>query len=51
MKTLIQYLPTGEVFENRKEAKMMIGHGKYNRALKKGEIAFVSLSPDSDSII
>jgi hypothetical protein len=34
MKNKIMFLPSGELYENRKEAKQMMGHANYNRALK-----------------
>ena len=34
MKNKIMFLPSGELYENRKEAKLMMGHANYNRALK-----------------
>lgn len=43
-----KYLPTGQIFDNRKEAKMALGHGKYNKALKNKEIVFVDI-PTKDT--
>lgn len=40
--TIIVYLPTGEKFDNRKDAKQRIGHSKYNKALKDGEVVFIT---------
>ena len=34
MNKKMMYLPSGEVYENRKEAKLMMGHANYNKALK-----------------
>ena len=34
MDTRMMYIPSGEVYENRKEAKLMMGHANYNRALR-----------------
>ena len=34
MTTKMMYLPSGAVYKNRKEAKLMMGHANYNRALK-----------------
>ena len=34
MNNKIMYLPSGEVYENRKEAKLMMGHANFNRALR-----------------
>ena len=46
----IKHIPSGEVFENRKEAKVKMGHGNYNRALKHGEILFLSTYRPTDII-
>ena len=34
MDTRMMYIPSGEVYNNRKEAKLMMGHANYNKALK-----------------
>jgi hypothetical protein len=34
MQSKIMYLPSGIEYNNRKEAKLMMGHANYNRALK-----------------
>lgn len=49
-KSKIVYLPTREKFENRKEAKLKIGHAKYNKAVKNGDVVFIT-SYDFGSII
>lgn len=41
----IKYLPTGQTFANRKEAKSALGHSRFNHALKDGKIAFVAIVP------
>ena len=41
-KTKIVFLPTGEKFNNRKEAKLKIGHAKYNKAVKEGEVILIT---------
>lgn len=51
MKTTVKYLPTGETFSNRKEAKIGLGHANYNRALKNGELAFITTYSPSDVIL
>lgn len=51
MNTLVKHLPSGEVFANRKEAKLKLGHSNYNKALKNGEIAFVTVFKALDTII
>ena len=49
-KRKIIYLPTREKFENRKEAKLKIGRAKYNKAVKNGDVVFIT-SYDFGSII
>ena len=41
MNKKMMYLPSGEVYENRKEAKLMMGHANYNRALKNRLMLFI----------
>ena len=41
MNNKIMYLPSGEVYENRKEAKLMMGHANYNRALRNRMMLFI----------
>lgn len=43
MDTRVKHVPTGKVYANRKEAKQMMGHRRYNRALKDGEMLFGAL--------
>ena len=45
MNKKMMYLPSGEVYENRKEAKLMMGHANYNRALRNRLMLFID---DSD---
>jgi len=42
MNKKMMYLPSGEVYENRKEAKLMMGHANYNRALRNRLILFIN---------
>ena len=42
MTTKMMYIPSGEVYNNRKEAKLMMGHANYNRALKNGLMLFIN---------
>lgn len=51
MKTTMKHIPSGQTFENRKEAKLVLGHGKFNRALKNGEIIFITTYSPLDIII
>lgn len=41
MDTRMMYIPSGEVYNNRKEAKLMMGHANYNRALKNRLMLFI----------
>ena len=34
------HIPTGKVFENRKQAKTEMGHSNYNRAVRNREFSF-----------
>lgn len=47
----IKHVPSGEVYENRKEAKVKMGHGNFNRALKNGEIFFLKTYGPTDIIL
>lgn len=39
----IQHLPTGQVYDNRKDAKIGLGgHHAYDRALKNGELKILT---------
>lgn len=51
MTTVIKHIPSGLVFNNRKDAKIKMGHSNYNHALKNGEIAFITLYTPDDIII
>lgn len=43
---------TGEIYENRKQAKEILGHANFNRMLKNGEIYFkVKLFNPTDIIL
>ena len=42
MTTKMMSLPSGAVYNNRKEAKLMMGHANYNRALKNRLIMFIN---------
>lgn len=51
MKTQIKHLTSGVVYKDRKEAKQEMGHSNFNRALKNGEIVFVTTYATFDTII
>ena len=42
------YIQSGVVFENRKDAKSRMGHGKFNRALRDGDIVFLNKYSPTD---
>ena len=46
-----KYLNIFEVYENRKEAKIKMGHSNFNRALKNGEMLFLKTYRPTDIII
>ena len=50
MDSRVKHIPTGNVYANRKEAKKEMGHGQYNRALRDGEMLFVSTYKHIDII-
>lgn len=50
MNTQVKSLTTGQIFQNRKEAKLIMGHGNYNRALRKGEMVFITTPSPNDII-
>ena len=45
MQSKIMYLPSGAEYNNRKEAKLKMGHSRFNKALKDGLMLFIK---DSD---
>ena len=45
---MIKHIPTGQIFNNRKEAKIGLGHANYNRALKAREIEFINVADTKD---
>ena len=42
MHNKIMHLPSGAVYNNRKEAKLMMGHANFNKALKNGFMLFIN---------
>ena len=51
MKTFVKHLPSGRVFENRKDAKAQLGHSTYNKALHNGQMLFLTSYSPCDIII
>lgn len=51
LETRIMHIPTGEVYANRKEAKLMMGHRNYDRALSNRQMLFISTYGPTDVII
>ena len=50
MNTRMMYIPSGEVYNNRKEAKLMMGHANFNRAMRNGFMLFINGCDLSDTI-
>ena len=50
MNTLIKHLPTGMVFESRKDAKTHLGHSAFNKALHEGQMLFLTTYSPIDII-
>lgn len=50
MNTKVKHLPSGRIYENRKEAKLEMGHSQYNKALHNGQMLFVTVYSPSDII-
>ena len=50
MNTRIKHLPTGMVFESRKDAKVQMGHSAYNKALRNGQMLFLTTYSPTDII-
>ena len=46
----IQHLPTGKVYESRKDAKTQMGHSAFNKALHEGQILFLTTYSPTDII-
>ena len=40
---------TGEIYENRKEAKLKMGHSNFNRALKDGHLTFLNTDDNNNN--
>jgi hypothetical protein len=51
METRIMNILSREIFENRKDAKERMGHSKFNRALRDGNILFLNTYSPSDILI
>jgi hypothetical protein len=50
MNTLIKHLPIVMVFESRKDAKVQMGHSAYNKALRNGQMLFLTTYSPTDII-
>ena len=51
MITKIKHIPSGRIYENRKDAKLEMGRYKYDKALHNGKMLFVNTYSTSDIII
>lgn len=45
MVTKVKHIPSGKIYENRKDAKTQKGHAAYNRALHEGQMFLTTYSP------
>ena len=50
MITRVKHLPSGRIYENRKDAKYQMGHVAYNKALHEGQILFLTTYSPTDII-
>ena len=39
---MLKHIPTGYVFQTRKDLKIIMGEKRYQRALQNGDIAFLN---------
>lgn len=46
---MISNKKTGEIYENRKEAKLKMGHSNFNRALKGGHLTFLNTDENNNN--
>lgn len=44
---MLKHIPTNTIYNNRKEAKLAIGTWKYFKAVKNGEIEYLSSTEDT----
>ena len=51
METRLLNTLSGEVFENRRDAKKRMGHSNFNRALRDGKILFMSNYSPTDILL
>lgn len=51
MNTQVRHIPSGNVFSSRKEAKLLMGHSNYNKAIHNGQMAFITTYRMSDIIV
>ena len=51
METRLMNIQSREIFENRKDAKVRMGHSKFNRDLRDGNILFLNTYSLSDILI
>lgn len=51
MQTKVLHKPTGLIFSDRKQAKIMMGHGKYNKAIRERQMVFLSQYSPADLVM
>lgn len=50
MRSTIKHIPSGAEYGSRKEAKLMMGHSNYNRAVHNGQILFFNTYAPTDIV-
>jgi hypothetical protein len=43
---MLKYIPTGEIFSNRLEAKLKLGHSNFNKIIRKHPELIVFINKD-----
>ena len=43
---MLKYIPTGEIFSNRLEAKLKLGHSNFNKIIRKHPELIVFIDKD-----
>ena len=51
METRLMNIQSREIYENRRDAKVKMGHGNFNRALRDGNILCLNTYSPSDILI
>ena len=51
METRLMDIQSGDIYMNRRDAKVRMGHSNYNRALREGNILFLSNYSPTDILL